>query len=656
MAYNGSGTFVALTAPNFPAVDGNVIVAAYYNAVIADLITGLNKAICRDGQSTATADLPMGGFTLSGIGAANANGEPIEYAQFLAALANLVVSTSASLPANTTIGSVSPTELAYLDGLTANIETAFAKLASPAFTGVPTAPTAAPGTNTTQLATMAALYAAAMNVELPGQSALTQGMALISGLNVIGQAGWGTLAANGNSTLTTSAVDIQLTAASTRVQGVTMTAADKAVKLPDLSTLTLLKGSPVFVVPNTGKIPFKVTDYAGNAIALAYAKQTIALTLISTTTGEPAWKAHNWTADNSPLGMYLLGTQIAASTDAVNNAEGRIAICALSDTQFLYAFANGGTSRGTVRVANITGVTPTFGTAFDFSTVSITFLSITALTSSTAVVSYHNGTTSEAKLLTVNTEASTVTAGAAFDFATAAVSATSVDRMSDTTAQLMWRDTSNNLRTRLATVSGTSLTGGTVATIQAATATTESRVASLSATKAIGTYILTSTGFLRSVVIDITGTASASAGDIALTAATTSEAGLASMYDGERAIVSYNYAGSTKALSLKVSGTTITPGTEAAVSGTALSTPSLCAVTGRSAMLNYASGGVRFHILLTVRPQVFNTVDVGEAYSTGTTNVGASSVGAVSPTGKYLGGFRNSSTFVPNAIVLELMI
>jgi len=50
------------------------------------------------------------------------------------------------------------TELNYTDGVTSNIQTqldAKANAASPAFTGVPTAPTAATGTNTTQVATTA---------------------------------------------------------------------------------------------------------------------------------------------------------------------------------------------------------------------------------------------------------------------------------------------------------------------------------------------------------------------------------------------------------------------------------------------------------------------------------------------------------------------
>lgn len=54
-------------------------------------------------------------------------------------------------------------ELSYMDGVTSAVQTqldAKAPLASPALTGTPTAPTASAGTNTTQIATMAALQAA----------------------------------------------------------------------------------------------------------------------------------------------------------------------------------------------------------------------------------------------------------------------------------------------------------------------------------------------------------------------------------------------------------------------------------------------------------------------------------------------------------------
>lgn len=58
--------------------------------------------------------------------------------------------------------SLSMTELGYLDGVTSAIQTQIngkAPLASPAFTGTPTAPTATAGTNTTQIATTAFVLA-----------------------------------------------------------------------------------------------------------------------------------------------------------------------------------------------------------------------------------------------------------------------------------------------------------------------------------------------------------------------------------------------------------------------------------------------------------------------------------------------------------------
>ena len=61
-----------------------------------------------------------------------------------------------TLPADTAIGSVSSTEIGYLDGVTSALQTQMdtkAPLASPDLTGTPTAPTAAEGTDTTQIAT-----------------------------------------------------------------------------------------------------------------------------------------------------------------------------------------------------------------------------------------------------------------------------------------------------------------------------------------------------------------------------------------------------------------------------------------------------------------------------------------------------------------------
>lgn len=72
-------------------------------------------------------------------------------------------------------GAVTPThtELNYVDGVTSAIQTqldAKAPLASPVLTGVPEAPTATVGNNTTQIATTAFVVATSLASSLPGQT------------------------------------------------------------------------------------------------------------------------------------------------------------------------------------------------------------------------------------------------------------------------------------------------------------------------------------------------------------------------------------------------------------------------------------------------------------------------------------------------------
>jgi hypothetical protein len=81
-----------------------------------------------------------------------------------------------TLPSTTSIGGVSAAEIVYLDGVTSNVQTQLdgkAGLASPAFTGTPTAPTASTGTNTTQVATTAFVQQVALNNQLPLQTGNT---------------------------------------------------------------------------------------------------------------------------------------------------------------------------------------------------------------------------------------------------------------------------------------------------------------------------------------------------------------------------------------------------------------------------------------------------------------------------------------------------
>ena len=134
MPYNGVGLFTSLGAPTFPAVPNTYILASYFNATMNDVFTGLSSVMTRDGQSPMTANLPMGANKIANLGIGTLAGDAVNFEQ---------VFTS---PTFTT-----PT------------------LVSPALTGTPTTPTAAPGTDTTQVASTAFVLAQAMSTALPGQ-------------------------------------------------------------------------------------------------------------------------------------------------------------------------------------------------------------------------------------------------------------------------------------------------------------------------------------------------------------------------------------------------------------------------------------------------------------------------------------------------------
>jgi len=71
MSFNGSGTFVINSAGQ-PVVTGTVISSTAFNALTADLATGLSTTMTKDGQTTATANIPMGTFKFTGLGVGSA--------------------------------------------------------------------------------------------------------------------------------------------------------------------------------------------------------------------------------------------------------------------------------------------------------------------------------------------------------------------------------------------------------------------------------------------------------------------------------------------------------------------------------------------------------------------------------------------------------
>jgi len=79
MSYNGSGTY-ALAAGN-PVVTGTNITITWANGTLNDIASGLTNALCKDGQSTPTANLKMGGYKFTGLGVGSARTDSLNIAQ-----------------------------------------------------------------------------------------------------------------------------------------------------------------------------------------------------------------------------------------------------------------------------------------------------------------------------------------------------------------------------------------------------------------------------------------------------------------------------------------------------------------------------------------------------------------------------------------------
>lgn len=85
MPFNGSGTYSPPAAPTFPAVPNTLIESSKFNTVINDVATALTNCMTRDGQSPATANIPMGNFKLTGlaVGVADTDGVAVSQAPVL---------------------------------------------------------------------------------------------------------------------------------------------------------------------------------------------------------------------------------------------------------------------------------------------------------------------------------------------------------------------------------------------------------------------------------------------------------------------------------------------------------------------------------------------------------------------------------------------
>lgn len=298
MSYNGSGTFLINSAGQ-PVVPGTTITTTAFNALTADLASGLTTAMTKDGQTVPTANIPMGGFKLTGLGAGTSATDAAQFGQLQNAPVATLITVSG---ADTITGTLVQTLTAYATGQQFSFVAA--------------------GTNTT---------AVTLNIDGLGAKAVTRtgAVALAAGALVSGQMAiveydgtrFQLINANAFTNLTVSgALTVGTTLAVTGVA--TLTAQ------PILSSLTA--SLPVFSDASKGLVSNAMTGTG-----------SVMMSASPTTTGTLTAAAINASGLVAMAGAATVGTTLGVtgtSTMAAINASGKLTTSAADN----FAFTSGG--------------------------------------------------------------------------------------------------------------------------------------------------------------------------------------------------------------------------------------------------------------------------------------------------------------------------
>jgi len=108
MSRNGTGTYT-LPAGN-PVVTGTTISSTWANTSLSDIATALTQSLAKDGQTVPTANIPLGGFKITGLGAPTTAGDALAYGSSLGA----VTATTGTFSGNVQMASANGGQLAGL--------------------------------------------------------------------------------------------------------------------------------------------------------------------------------------------------------------------------------------------------------------------------------------------------------------------------------------------------------------------------------------------------------------------------------------------------------------------------------------------------------------------------------------------------------------
>jgi hypothetical protein len=532
MSYNGSGTFL-INSTGQPVVANTVISATVFNALTADLASGLTNCITKDGQSTPTANIPMGSNKITGLANGTLASDAANLGQVQSTAAKLIASVAG---VDTVTGIMSPTLTAYAAGQL------FYFVAAGANTGAVTLNIDGLGAKTVTRDGATALAAGDIN---SGEIVVViydgTRFQMINAANSFGNTTInGTLTVTGNTGLQanvsiTSALSVGGTfnVTGAAALGSTLAVTGKA-DLPTVSTASI---NAAVAVVTTGT----VTNLTSTSASIASVNAGVALLTTATVT--------DLTASSASIASANIGNlQFTAASIASINA-GVAVVTNLTATSASIASANVGTAVITTgTVTNLTSTSASVASA-NAAVALVTTGTVTNLTSTSASIASANLGTAAVTTGTVTNLTATSASIASANAGTAVVT-----NLTATGASVASANLGNAVITTL-TATGASVASANVGTAVITTLTaTGASVASINAGVALVT-----TGTVTNLTSTTASIASANIGVAAIGTLSFTGASIASLNAGTATITSGNltFSGTGQRITGDMSNATI---------------------------------------------------------------------------------------------------
>jgi hypothetical protein len=554
MSFNGSGTFL-INSTGQPVVANTVISATVFNALTADLASGLTNCITKDGQSTPTANIPMGSNKITGLANGTLIGDAANLGQVQSTVAKLISITGT----DTVLGTMSPTLTAYAAGQL------FYFVAGGANTGAVTLNVDGLGAKAITRDGSTALAAGDIN---SGEIVVViydgTRFQMINAANSFGNTTInGTLTVTGNTGLqanvsVTSALSVGGTFAVTGAAtlGSTLAVTGKS----DLPTVSTASANAAVAV---------ITDLSAAGASITSANVGTAVVTTGTVTNLTATSA---SVASVNAGVALLTTATGASIASANL--GNAVISALTLTGVSVASAN-------VGVANITDLRAVGAsvTSANLGTAVVTNGTVTNLTATSASVASVNAAVA---LLTTATVTTLTASGAS-------IASANIGNLQFTAASIA------SINAGVAVINNLTATSASIASANVGTAViTTGTVTNLTSTAAsvasanVGVALIT-TGTVTTLTATGASVASANVGTAVVTGLTVTGASIASM-NGVTANITNVNATTVDATNVEVTNVKAKDGTAAIV---------ISDTSGNVGIGGTAQGNIKVHALGT---------------------------------------------------------